>query len=67
MFRERICDPNMVKHLNSDIISEKLGISPQYARKLLRDGKIKSKKIDNILYTTEGDLIDFLKAIEKQY
>jgi DNA (cytosine-5-)-methyltransferase len=61
MFRERICDPNMVKHLNSDIISEKLGISPQYARKLLRDGKIKSKKIDNILYTTEEDLIDFLR------
>lgn len=50
------------KHLiNSDSVSERLDISPQYARKLLREQKIKSKKIDNSFYTTESDLRDFLK------
>ncbi|HEM4247106.1 DNA cytosine methyltransferase [Streptococcus suis] len=47
--------------INADLVSEKLDISPQYARKLLREQKIKSTKIDNSFYTTESDLDYFLK------
>ena len=47
--------------IDADTISERLDISPQYARKLLREQKIKSEKIENSFYTTEIDLEDFLK------
>lgn len=47
--------------INAENISERLGISPQYARRLLREQKIRSEKIDNSFYTTENDLKDFLK------
>ena len=47
--------------IDADTISKRLDISPQYARKLLRDQKIKSEKIENSFYTTEIELEDFLK------
>ena len=47
--------------INAESLAERLDISPQYARRLLREQKIKSEKIDNSFYTTEADLKDFLR------
>lgn len=49
-------------YINADTIANRLDISPQYARRLLREQKIKSKRIDNSFYTTETDLENFLRT-----
>lgn len=47
--------------LNSEQVAEKLNISVQYARKLLKNGSIKSFKEEKSFYTTKKDLLHFIE------
>jgi len=54
----------LTKYIYASEIAKRLKISEQYARKLLRNGKIKSQKIDKSYCTTESDLQTFIEKSE---
>lgn len=52
---------NIIKYLNAEDVAKKLNISPQYARRLMREKKISCIKVENTYKTTNECLEDFLK------
>lgn len=52
---------NSIKYLQAEEVANRLNISPQYARRLMRENKISSIKIENSYKTTEEHLQDFLE------
>ena len=63
MFRRK--DSKMLSkkiyYLQAEEVSNRLNISPQYARRLMKEGKIRSTKVGNSYRTTEKDIEEFIE------